>query len=105
MGEVDVLRPFKAPADENQAVAIEQHHADAGAIGEIFEFHRAANFQLCFDLFATALIGTRSRPRLSAAFAHLAISSIDTGSADAIPTATLRSRAVISRRPSARSIS
>jgi hypothetical protein len=41
---------------------------------------------------------------VSAAFAHLAIWSIETGSAEDMPTAILRSCAVISRRPSAWSI-
>jgi len=44
------------------------------------------------------VIGTISKPRLSAAFAHLAIRSIETGNAEAMPTATPCSRAVISSR-------
>ena len=39
MGEVDMLGPFNAAADKNLAVAIEQHDADTGTIGEIFEVH------------------------------------------------------------------
>ena len=53
-------------------------------------------------LFATAVIGTSRMPRPSAAFAHLAMRSIATGSALATPTATPRSRAIVSSRPSAR---
>ena len=36
---IDVLGPIDAAADEGKAGAIEHHHADAGAIGEIFEAH------------------------------------------------------------------
>src|SRR6185369_10704531 len=58
--------------------------------------------QLDLALFATAVIGTSRTPRPSAAFAHLAMRSIATGSAPATPTATPRSRAMVSSRPSAR---
>jgi hypothetical protein len=34
-----MLRPIDAPANEDTAVAIEQHHADAGAIGKILKAH------------------------------------------------------------------
>src|SRR3954467_11022244 len=34
MAEVDVLRSLGAPADEHEALAVEHHGADAGAIGE-----------------------------------------------------------------------
>ena len=92
-----MIRAIEPPADEDKAVAVEQRHADAGAIGEIFKLHRECEWragnggvgdshsirhlrfrrspflQLCFALAATAVIGTRSRPRLSAAFAHLAM--------------------------------
>src|SRR5271169_4769762 len=61
--------------------------------------------QLCLALDATAVIGTSCKPRLSAAFAHLAMCSIETGNAEDTPTARPRSRAAISRRPSAWSIS
>jgi hypothetical protein len=37
MGEIDVLGTADAAADKAQAVAVEHHHADAGAIGKIFE--------------------------------------------------------------------
>ena len=53
---------------------------------------------------ATALIGTSVKPRVSAAFAHAAMRSIDAGSADAMPTAMPRSFANASRRESARSM-
>ena len=39
MREVDMFRPVDAPADEHQALAIEQNDANAGTIGEIFEAH------------------------------------------------------------------
>src|SRR5947209_7160672 len=61
--------------------------------------------QLDLALFATAVIGTSRTPRPSAAFAHLAMRSIATGSAPATPTATPRSHAMVSSRPSARSTS
>ncbi len=53
---------------------------------------------------ATMLTGTRMMPRLSAAFAHCAMRSIETGSAVATPTAMPRSRAMVSRRVSAASM-
>ena len=34
---VDVLGPVDAPADEDAGLAVEHHHADAGAIGQGFE--------------------------------------------------------------------
>jgi hypothetical protein len=39
MFEVNVLRPVDAPADKRASVAIEQHDADAGSIGQIFNAH------------------------------------------------------------------
>src|ERR1700733_1131282 len=41
MGEVDMFRAADSPADEGKPIAIEQHHADAGPIRKIFEFHKA----------------------------------------------------------------
>jgi len=37
MGVVNVLRPVDAPANEDEALAIEHGHAGAGAIGQRFE--------------------------------------------------------------------
>jgi hypothetical protein len=39
MGGVDVFRPIDAAADESATVVVEYHHADAGAIGKVFEGH------------------------------------------------------------------
>ena len=65
------------------------------AIGELVNGCRAGNSiryftislfavpdQLCFSFITTAVIGTSSRPRLSAAFAHLPMCSSETGSAE-----------------------
>src|SRR5712691_5593696 len=64
-----------------------------------------ARAQLAFGLMAAALIGTSVKPRASAALIHLTMRAIDTGSALAMPTASPESRAIDSRRDSARSIS
>ena len=61
--------------------------------------------QLDFGLIATAVIGTRMKPRPSTALAHSATRSIDAGSAEATPTALPCSRASASSLVSARSIS
>jgi len=53
----------------------------------------------------TAVIGTSTIPRLSAALAQRTMRSIEIGSAPAMPTALPRSRAIASSRASARSIS
>src|SRR3954447_16417808 len=66
--------------------------------------HERVN-QLDFAFATVALIGTSSTPRPSAAFAHLATRSIETGRALAYPTARPRSRAIVSSRLSARSMS
>jgi hypothetical protein len=39
MLEIDVLGPVNAPADKGAAVAIEEHNADAGTVGQIFNAH------------------------------------------------------------------
>jgi hypothetical protein len=39
MSEIDVLRPVDALADKGAAVPIEQHNADAGTVGQIFNAH------------------------------------------------------------------
>jgi hypothetical protein len=39
MLEIDMFRPIDAPANEDATLAIEQCHADAGAIGKIFKAH------------------------------------------------------------------
>ena len=39
MLEIDVLWPVDAPADKRATVAIEQHNADAGTVGQIFNAH------------------------------------------------------------------
>src|SRR6266481_1436273 len=61
--------------------------------------------QLDLARVAAALIGASVKPRFSAVFAHMAIRSIVTGSAAATATAIPFSRAMPSRRTSARSIS
>ncbi len=76
---IEVIGTVEPPADEGEAIAIEQHDADAGTIGEIFEAAFAGQWrrgkavasysllrdfairrsgQLCFALAATAVIGT-----------------------------------------------
>ena len=39
MPNIDVLRSVDALADKRAAVAIEQHNADAGTVGQIFNAH------------------------------------------------------------------
>jgi hypothetical protein len=39
MLEIDVLWPVDAPADKRATVAIEQHNADAGTVGQVFNAH------------------------------------------------------------------
>ena len=42
-----MLRPAGAAADEDEAVAVEKHHADAGAVGELVRAlcHRHDDFR------------------------------------------------------------
>ena len=37
MREIDMLRPFGAPTDKDEPVAVEHHGADAGTIGQGFD--------------------------------------------------------------------
>src|SRR5215831_14861856 len=60
---------------------------------------------LDFGLATTAVSGTSAIPWPSAAFAQRAMRSIETGSALAVPMAVPRSRAIVSSRPNARSLS
>ena len=119
MGFVDVLGPAGAAADEHQPVAIDHGHAGAGAIGKFFE---TGHVQLCprnRDKFKSGRLGS-GRLRLhrhhgdrhqheAAAFQRSwpspRCASIVPGSAMAKPTALPLSRAAISSRASARSIS
>src|SRR5262245_2593460 len=73
----------------------------AGVRGAGYAGSEARGDQDDFGLFATALIGTRTKPRLSAALAHAAMRSIEAGTADAMPAAAPRSRAAASSRASA----
>src|SRR5215468_6034314 len=60
---------------------------------------------LDFGLATTAVIGTSAIPWPSAAFAQRTMRSIETGSALAVPMAVPPSRAIVSSRACARSIS
>src|SRR5215831_8962489 len=65
---------------------------------------RQLRAQVDFGLTASMLIGTRMTPRFCAALVQLAMRSIEAGSAEAVPMALPRSRAIASRRASAASI-
>ena len=105
MRGVDVLGAALAPADEHEAVAVEHHDAGAGAVGQGFVRGAFATLRLDFALIATMVIGTSTKPRPSTFLAHSAMRAMVAGCAVARPTAAPLSRAIISRRASARSIS
>src|ERR1700730_3413045 len=106
---IDVLGPLRATAYEDEPGAIEHHDSDARAIGQILDGDHGrrgvAWAQLDLARVAVALMGASVKPRFSTVFAHMATRSIVTGNAAATATAMPLSRAMPSRRTSARSIS
>src|ERR1700676_2467843 len=61
-------RLVDTPSDEHQSVAIDQHHADARAIGEIFVTQKSAGPGHVSNYWAlgcetTPVAGTRTKPR------------------------------------------
>src|SRR5262249_27646229 len=118
---VDMLDAAGATADEDEPVAVEQHHADAGPIGQVFvarhsvrtpdnQTGKPGGFQrvstdrswLDFDFSIAVVNGTSMMPRPSSALHQAASRSIEIGSAEAMPTAAPRSRAMVSSFDSAR---
>src|SRR5215208_602525 len=91
-----------ASTDQNDAVPVQQHHADAGAIRQLVPNGRDAPGHRPAS--ASALTGTSSMPLVSSALAQRAMRSTLIGRALAVPTAKPRSRAASSSRASSRSI-
>src|SRR2546423_6979772 len=125
---VHMLDAAGAATDEDEPRWVDQHHADACSIGQVFvarhppraspqwygrrpaglsafELAPAVDLQPDFDFSITVVNGTSMMPRVSSALVQSPIRSIEIGSAEAIPTAVPRSLARFSSLASARSIS
>src|SRR5258708_10001332 len=120
---VDVFDASGAATDEDKPGCVDQHHADACSIGQVFVTRhlvkplggvrdrrvrsRAAPElpQPDFDFSIAVVNGTSMMPWLSSALIQTPIRSIETGNAEATPTAMPRSLAIPSSFVRARSIS
>src|SRR5258708_27615687 len=120
---VDVFDASGAATDEDKPGCVDQHHADACSIGQVFVTRhlvkplavvrdrrvrsRAAPElpQPDFDFSIAVVNGTSMMPWLSSALIQTPIRSIEIGNAEAMPTAIPRSFARVSSLARARSIS
>ena len=109
MGFVDMLDAAGAASDEDQPVWVDQHHADAGSVGQVFVSRHSvkascrrrlsaskcraagADLQLDFDFSIAVVNGTSMMPWLSSVLTQSAMRSMEIGSAEAMPTAMPRS--------------